>query len=150
MDVDVSVTDAGLLQVSVDGVSWPPLPIEIVPVMVQKTAEANAAAARQQVTAGMRTLTDVLAASGAAAMVQVGDEEVSAEIDEDSFVRAQQILGVTPDPRTGELRSGRIVIRRRVKQEPEPEAVTGGGEMAAPQSLVALEPIPTPNPGGTA
>ncbi len=129
MDVDVTVTDAGMLQVSVDGVTWPPLPTEVVPVMVQKVAEAHIAAARQQVTAAMRTLTDVLAASGAAASVQVGDDEVSAEIDADSFQRAQQILGVAPDPRTGELRSGRIVIRQRA---PEPEPVP--------------EPTPEPTP----
>ncbi len=121
MDVDVTVTDAGLLQVSVDGVSWPPLPVDVVSVLAAKVPDAQAAAAQYQVTAAMRTLTDVLMASGAelAANVVVGPEGVEAEVDDESYERAQEELGVTPDS-GGALRYGRVVIRRKPAPEPEP------------------------------
>ncbi len=121
MDVDVTVTDAGLLQVTVDGVSWPPLPVDVVPVLAAKVPDAQAAAAQHQVTAAMRTLTDVLMSSGAdlAANVVVDPQGVEAEVDDESFERAQEELGVTPDS-DGALRYGRVVIRRKPAPEPEP------------------------------
>ncbi len=125
MDVDVTVTDAGLLQVSVDGVSWPPLPVEVVPALAAKVPDAQAAGARQQVTAAVRTLTDVLMASGAdlAATVVVGPQGVEAEVDDESYERAQEALGVTPDS-AGDLRHGRVVIRRKPTPEPAPTEPT--------------------------
>ncbi len=134
MDVDVTVTDAGLLQVSIDGVSWPPLPVEVVPALAAKVLDAQAAGARQQVTSAVRTLTDVLMASGAdlAATVVVGPEGVEAEVDDESYERAQEALGVTPDS-AGDLRHGRVVIRRKPAPEPAP-----------------TDPTTDPTAGGTA
>ncbi len=146
MDVDVSVTDAGELQLTVDGVSWPPLPVEVVPVLAAKVPDAQAAGARHQVTAAVRALTDVLMASGQAlaATVNVGPLGVEAEIDEESFERVQAEMGLTPDS-AGDLRRGRMVIRR--KAPPAPAPVTGEGALVAPAPQVApqlmLEPAPT-------
>ncbi len=121
MDVDVTVTDPGLLQVSVDGMTWPPLPVEVVPALAAKVPDAQAAGARREVTAAVRTLTDVLMASGAdlAATVVVGPQGVEAEVDDESYERAQEALGVEPDS-AGDLRHGRVVIRRK-QPPPEPE-----------------------------
>jgi hypothetical protein len=139
VDVDVTVTDAGQLQLSVDGVTYPPLPVEAVRALAERVPEAQAASARQQVTAAVRALTDVLITSGAgmAASVEVGPAGVTAEVDPASFERAQRLLGVTPDS-AGELRSGRITIRR----QPTPTVVTGSGALVAPP--FALTPTPEP------
>ncbi len=152
MDVDVSVTDAGELQLTVDGVTMPPLPVEVVPALAAKVPDAQAAGARQQVTAAVRTLTDVLMASGQdlAATVNVGPLGVEAEVDDESFERAQAEMGLTPDS-TGDLRRGRMVIRR--KAPPALEPVVGDGALVAPAAQAAPEPAPTltdPSAGGTA
>lgn len=146
MNVDVSVTDAGLLQVTVDGMTWPPLPVEVVPALAAKVPDAQAAGARQQTTAAVRALTDVLITSGQTlvATVHVGPLGVEAEVDEESYERAREALGVTADG-AGDLRHGRMVVRRR-KAPPAPGPVVGFGALVAPAPQVSQEPAPGPAP----
>jgi hypothetical protein len=122
VDVDVTVTDAGHLQLSVDGVTYPPLPVEAVRALAARVPDAQAAALRQQMTAAIRALTDVLVASGPemAAQVEVIPTGITATVDEGSFERARKMLGVEPDA-AGELKRGRVVIRPQAAPAPTPE-----------------------------
>ncbi len=134
MDVDVTVTDAGHLQLSVDGVTYPPLPVEAVRALAARVPDAQAAALRQQMTAAIRALTDVLVASGPemAASVQVIPTGITATVDEGSFERARKMLGIEPDA-AGELKRGRVTIRPQAAPAPEP----------APEPTPEPEPAPT-------
>lgn len=113
MDIAVTITDAGHLQVSVDGTVWAPLPVEAVQAMANMLPQAQAAAQRQSMTAAMRLLTDVLVSSGAgmSATVEVTATTVTAVVDDESFDRARQVLGTDPDS-TGDSRAGPVVVRR--------------------------------------
>lgn len=115
MDIAVDVTDAGLLQVTVDGVTWAPLPAEAVRAMASQLSAAEIAASRQELSEGLRGLAAILASSGAdmAASVEVGPDGATATVDDDSYDRAQQKVDAVLDEATGDVSFGQIVIRKR-------------------------------------
>lgn len=118
--VDVTVLDDGRMQVTVDGTTWAPLPLEAVQALAARLPDAQAAAARQGLTAAIRTLTDVLVGSGAEmdATVEVSATSITATVDDGSFDRAQEHLGVEPDPTSGDLIAGPITIKRQPPPSP--------------------------------
>ena len=111
MNVHVKVTDSGELQVTTDGVTLPPLPVEVVQAMAAKVDEATAAAATESRTAAVRVLTDILTTAGAAGSVDFAPAAVTAEVDDKSFGMAQEAFGVTPDI-NGDLHADGVVVRK--------------------------------------
>ncbi len=114
MDIDVTVTDDGQLAVRVDAQYWSPLPVEAVEALARRVPDARAAAERQELTASVRHLTSVLIGSGSqmSATVHVAPDSLVAEVDEESFGRAQEALGVEPGAE-GELSAGLVTVRRK-------------------------------------
>ncbi len=114
MDIDVTVTDDGLLAVRVDAQHWPPLPVEAVEALAARVSDARAAAERRVLTASVRHLTSVLIGSGPqmSATVHVAPDSLVAEVDDESFGRAQEALGVEPGVE-GELSAGLVTVRRK-------------------------------------
>ncbi len=144
MSVEVSVSDNGDLQLTVDGVRYPPLPIEAAEALAREVPAAKVAAARTGLLVGLRALIDGIAPSGAGleAQVTVGQGSVSAVLDDESFARAQQALGVSPGP-DGVLRKGSMRVHRRpVEPEPEPEPAPPDVTPVVPPAEV--EPVPEP------
>ncbi len=117
MDIDVTVTDEGLLSVRVDAQYWPPLPVEAVEALAVRVPDARAAWERRALTASVRHLTSVLVGAGPqmSATVHVEPDSLVAEVDDESFERAQQALGVDPDGK-GELTAGLVTVRRKPAQ----------------------------------
>ncbi len=114
MDIDVTVTDEGLLSVRVDTQHWPPLPVEAAEALAIRVPDARAAAERQALTVSVRHLTSVLVGAGPqmSATVHVAPDSLIAEVDDESFERAQEALGVEPDAE-GELSAGLVTVRRK-------------------------------------
>ncbi len=123
MDIDATVTDDGLLSVRVGTQFWPPLPVEAVEALAARVPDARAAAERQGLTAAIRDLTTLLVGSGPdmSATVDVSPVGLVATVDDESYDRAQRIMGVDPDS-GGALREGRVVVHRKPK---EPDGPTG-------------------------
>ncbi len=124
MDVDVTVTDDGLLAVRVDAQHWPPLPVQAVEALAARVPDARAAAERQGLTAAIRGLTTLLVGSGPdmSATVEVSPAGLVATVDDESYDRAQQAMGIDPDA-DGALRDGQVVVHRKPKEPdgpPEP------------------------------
>ncbi len=114
MDIDVTVTDEGLLAVRVDAQHWPPLPVEAVEALVARVPDARAAWERRALTTSVRHLTSVLVGSGPemSATVHVAPDSLIAEVDDESFGRVQEAFGVEPGV-DGELTAGLVTVRRR-------------------------------------
>ncbi len=121
MDIDVTVTDDGLLAVRVDTQHWPPLPVEAVEALAARVPDARAAAERQGLTAAIRGLTTLLVGSGPrmSATVEVSPAGLVATVDDESYHRAQEALRVEPDA-GGALRGGRVVVHRKSKEPASP------------------------------
>ncbi len=116
MDVDVTVTDDGLLSVRVDSQHWPPLPVEAVEALAARVPDARAAGERQALTDSVRRLTSVLVGAGPqmSATVHVQPDSLTAEVDDVSFERTRDALGIEPDAE-GELCAGLVTVRRKPK-----------------------------------
>ncbi len=117
----MTVTDDGLLAVRVDAQHWPPLPVEAVEALAVRVPDARAAAGRQGLTAAIRSLTTLLVGSGPgmSANVEVTPAGLVAVVDEESYDRAQQAMGVDPDA-SGALRVGQVVVHRKPKEPDRP------------------------------
>ncbi len=114
MDIDVTVTDDGQLSVRVGTQHWPPLPVEAVEALAVRVPDARAAAERRALTESVRSLTSLLVGTGPqmSATVHVEPDSLTAEVDDVSFDRAQDALGVEPDA-NGELTAGLVTVRRK-------------------------------------
>ncbi len=114
MDIDVTVTDDGQIAVRVDTQHWPPLPVEVVEALAARVPDARAAWERRALTASVRHLTSVLVGAGPqmSATVYVAPDSLVAEVDDESFERAQEALGVEPDV-NDQLIAGLVTVRRK-------------------------------------
>ncbi len=121
MDIDVTVTDDGLLALRMGIQHWPPLPIEAVEALAARIPDARAASERQALTAAIRSMTTLLVGSGPnmSATVEVSPVGLVATVDDESYDRAQQAMGTAPDA-GGALRDGQVVVHRKPKEPDGP------------------------------
>lgn len=112
VDINVKVTDTGAMQVTVDGVTFPPLPLAAVQAMAAKVNEAVLVAASQERTAALRILGDVMVEPGSFGSLEFTADTVTAIVDDAAYARAVEAFDVQPDA-DGNVRSGPVVVRKR-------------------------------------
>ena len=118
-DHHVRVTDTGEMQVTVEGVTFPPLPLDAVQAMAAKIPDAAMASASRAMTEAVRALTDVLVTAGpdAAGTIEFTASTVVAGVDEGTYDLAMEAFGVEPDT-DGDLRAGPVIVRKRPSPKP--------------------------------
>lgn len=139
MATDVQVTDDGMLAITCDAGALPPLPVDVIEAACARLDDARNAAARQTLTAAVRTLTDVLLTQGdtMAATVNVSPAGLNAVVDPGSYEAMRTQLALTPDD-DGALVWGPASVTAAPPSEPEPEP--------DPEPAPEPDPAPTPDP----
>lgn len=108
--MEVTVTDDGQLQLQIDRVIYPPIPIEAVPLLADKVAAAQAAAGATALTRVMRELTAMLIVTpGLTANIAFANNKAAVTVDPTTFAAIEQQWSLTPDA-TGALVMGPVTI----------------------------------------
>lgn len=115
MTVHVEVLPDGSLQLTDgDGMVFAPITVEAAQALAHRVPDAQAACARQGVTAALQGLLSVLSMQNPTMQVVVTatPTAIGAVVDSTTFAELQQTLGLAPDPVTGALVHGPVTITK--------------------------------------
>jgi hypothetical protein len=111
----VAVTESGGLQLSRNGVLFPPLEISDVQALYARIPDAEAAAARTTLTRIMLGLLGLLAAvPGLAADITIVDDTADITVNAATYAAIQALWLVSPDPATDNLVNGPVTVHTSV------------------------------------